>query len=285
MKKFGTLIFLISIVLSLSDRFYTINHEFAFDGHKSGFYFTHKGELSDNLVNGIVPMYFKISENSAFYAIFHYKRNNFAAVVAVQIFRAALQNIQTSSYDDPTPVDWKSFLERGLRKIDHRLMQNDITGVRAESETKALIAIVDGYKVILAEIGDMRKVMFGNTVQNSAYEPQPIPTGLLNVLGGKISKQTDLRIRGAAKVTEFHDLKYMVLGTKSLWFLSDDQIALKVLENAKDLKGAAKEVTKSVMIPSEEKDNGVIVIDINPAREKEKDKSFCNKLCGCWNPQ
>lgn len=285
MEKFGTLIFLITIGLSLSDKFYINNHEFAFDGHKSGLCFTHKGELRDNLMNGIVPMYFKISENSAFYAIFHYKQNNFAAAVAVQMFRVALENIQRSSYDDPTPVDWKSFLEHGLKKIDHRLMQNDITGVRAESETKVLIAIVDGYKVILAEIGDMRMVMFGNAVQNMKYEPWFMTTGLLNVLGGKTSKQKDLKIRGVAKVIEFHDMKYIVLGTKSLWFLSEDQIALTVLENAKDLKRAAQEITNSVMMPFEEKDNGVIVIDINPTREKvkEEDNSFISKLCGCLN--
>lgn len=286
METLGTLIFLITFGLSLSEKLHVMNSEFEFDGHKTGFYFTHKGELSDNSMNGIYPMHFKISEDSAFYAIFHYNRNHFAAAVAIQMLRASLHNIQTNANDDPTPIDWNSFLADELKKIEDRLMQDDITGERAESETKALITIVDGYKATIAQIGDMRIAMFAKISQkskNELHSISKISTGLLNVLGGKTFKEKNSRIQGVAKLIEFHDLKYIILGTKSLWFLSEDELASKVLENVKNLKKAAQEIADSVMVPLQEKDNGVIVIDINSIKDEEK-LSCIDKLFCCLNP-
>lgn len=287
METFGTFIFLIiTFGPSLSKKLYVMNSEFEFDGHKTEFYFTHKGELSDNSMNGIYPMYFKITENSAFYAIFHYNRNDFAAAVAEQMLRASLHNIQTNDNDDPAPIDWNSFLADELRKIDDRLMQDDITGERAESETKALITVVDGYKATIAQIGDMRMAIFAKVSQKSKNELHSISTvstGLLNVLGGKSFKEKNARIRDVAKLIEFHDFKYIILGTKSLWFLSEDELASKVLQNVNNLKKAAQEITDSVMMPIQEKDNGVIVIEINSPQKKGK-SSFIDKWFCCLNP-
>lgn len=130
MEKFGILIPLTFIGLSISNEFLVFEREFALDGQRSGFYFIHKGELSDNSMNGVVPMYYKISEDSAFYATFHYNQNNFAAVVAVKMFRAALQSVQPIGNDARAGENWKSFLKQGLKKINDRLMQDDITGVQ-----------------------------------------------------------------------------------------------------------------------------------------------------------
>lgn len=132
-------------------------------------------------------------------------------------------------------------------------MQDDITGDSAESESKALIAVVDGNKVTLVQIGDMRKVLLVNaTTHNAKNEMQSmrtLPPALSNVLGGKASKAQNTKLRGIAEVNEFYDLKYLFMGTKSLWRLSDNQIALKILENVEDLKKAAQEVTNLIALP------------------------------------
>lgn len=283
MDKFGILFFLTFIGLSITEEFHAFERQFTLDGQKSGFYFTHKGELNDNSMNGIVPMYHKISEDSAFYAIFHYNRNNFAAVVAVKMFRAALKTVEPISYDAHVEVNWKTFLQQGLKKIDDRLMQDDITGDCAESETRALIAVVDRNKVTLAQIGDMRKVLLVNIRRNARNDMQSmrnVPPELVNVLGGKATKARNPKIHGVADVNEFPDLKYLIMGTKSLWRLSDHQIARKVLENVRDLKKAAQEVTNSMVLLSDEKDNGIVVIDV---KHSKGEKTILDKMLSCLN--
>lgn len=107
MDTFRILFFLTCIGLSISEELCIFEREFSLDEQRSGFYFTHKSELtiSNNSMNGIVPMYHEISSDSAFYAIFHYNRNNFAAIFAKKMFRAALKLVHPKSNDARVAVN------------------------------------------------------------------------------------------------------------------------------------------------------------------------------------
>lgn len=287
MEKFGIFFFFTIIGLSISHEPYVFEGEYSADGQKCGLYFIHKGELmTNNSQNGILPMYHKISEDSAFYAIFHYNRNNFAAMVAIKMFKTALKSVEPISSDARVNVSWKSFLQRILMKIDNRLMHADITGDRAESETKVLIAVVVRNKVTVAQIGDMRKVLLVNVCRNGKTELQSMANStprLFNVLGGKASKAQNPKIHSVSEVNEFDDFKYLIMGTKSLWRLSDNQIVSCVLENADDLKNAAQKITDSIVLPLDEQDNGAVVIDVNNNNHSKGEKTFFNKVASYLN--
>lgn len=236
------------------------------ESYKSGIYFAHKGPFSTS-TNGIIPMYQKISNNSAFYGIFQYNRNKFAVEVAVKMFKTALALLS------PIKLDSRSFLEEELKKIDDRLMQDDIIGIQAESETKALIAIVGPTTVTVAEVGDMGKALYTTNINFFKESLSPVKVknpGLLNVLGGKAAKAKNSNIRGMAEVMQFTSMKWIVLGTKSLSSLSGHQIKRTLTKNANDLKIAAQKITKLIKLPKDETDCGVIVIDGRPMERGEQ---------------
>lgn len=229
-----------------------IENELGLMGHKSGIYI-HQSDKPTNInMKGVEAMFQEIDDKTAIYAIFEYDNNNRSASIAKKMLETALKT-------KPTKVNWKSFLETEIAKIE--------TEAQAESSTRALVVVVDGNTVTTAQVGLTPMTVFfkdsmdSKTLNSKSMSDNLSREQLHNVLGGMIGKGRHANIHEHVVVTQLNDPKFIVMGTTSLWRADDYVTAKLILKNEKDYRKAAKAIanirnSKSAM----KTDYGVIII-------------------------
>lgn len=279
--KIWNFILIVELLLGSSRCVQIIENVLGLKGHKSGIYIYQNEKPTDINMKGVEFMFQEIDDKTAIYAIFEYDNNNSSACIAKGM-------LETAFKAKPTKVNWKSFLETEMAKIETRLTQDNLSVAEAESSTRAQVIVVDGNSVIAAEVGlshmlvfvkdaiDSNKLNFKNKNDNWRREH------IHYVLGGKISKEKHSYIRGDAIVTQSNDPKFIVMGTISFWQFDDYAKAEFILKSEKDYKKAAKAIANIRNSPSGNKhDYGVIIVALQKGinfRTIAKSLSKCVKF-------
>lgn len=237
-----------------------IEHDLRLKGHKSGIYIRQNDKPTGVNVMGVEAMFQEIDDKTAIYAIFEYDNNNSSACIAKEMLDTAIKA-------KPTKVNWKSFLEAEMVKIETRLMRDNVPAAEAESSTRALVVVVDGSTVTTAQVGLSEMTVFvKNAIDSSKFDFKFMNDNLSgqqihNILGGKIAKRRHSRIRGDAVITQSNDPEFIVMGTTSFWRNDDYDTAEFILKNEKDYKKAANAIANIRNAPSAKKsDYGVIIV-------------------------